>query len=73
MCWTVGPTMGGWMIAWMVVFWGAVAVAMAWGIRRLVVSRATSGHGPLDIAGKRYARGEITRDEYEKIKEALNR
>ena len=61
------------MIAWTVVFWGAVAVALVWGIRKLVESRSASGRGPLDIAGERYARGEITRDEYEKIKEDLNR
>jgi putative membrane protein len=70
---------GGWMmLVWgivFVVFWAAVITLIIWGIRRL--SNRDSGTGitykqsPLDIAKERYARGEITKEQYDQIKRDL--
>jgi putative membrane protein len=66
---------GWWMIfggIWMVLFWGGLIALIVWGITRLTrhnFSRARQS--PLDIARERYARGEITREEFEQIKSDL--
>jgi putative membrane protein len=66
---------GGWMIfgaAMMVVFWVGVIWLVAWGIRRF--ARHTY-HGetmtPLDIAKARYAKGEITKEQFDQLKKDL--
>ena len=66
----------GWIMpVIMVVFWGLII----WGIVALVrgsLRRGCCGSGepsesPLDILKKRYARGEITRDQFEEGKRTL--
>lgn len=70
-----GP--GGWMGWWMPIgmaFWLAVLVLLVW-----VASRAIGGHGqrtddsPEQILKRRYARGEIEREEYERRLSDLRR
>lgn len=71
----------GWMAfgaAWMVFFWGAIIVLVAWAISRLTGDRQrdgrqwpSEGRPPLDIAKERYARGEITREQFEQLREDL--
>jgi len=64
---------GGWwilMLVIMVLFWAAViAVAV------LAVSRFTGARGqsksPLDIAKERLARGEISQEEFEQLRQKL--
>ena len=77
----IGSETAWWMILggiWMVVFWGLIIGLAVWAIRRL------TGHSqcnyvpvdkgnPLDIAKERYARGEISREEFEQIKQDLSR
>lgn len=49
---------------------GAVAYARGW--RPEFLAKLTqTGQGPLDILDARYARGEITRDEYQQARTAL--
>lgn len=70
-----GP-MGGWMIVGMI-FWAAlltgVVLLVAWAFRR-----SGPGGGPragetaLDILKKRYARGEISREEFESIRKDIS-
>ena len=81
-----GPgTMGyGYGMSWMggifmMVFWIAVIVAIVFLIRWLFVSSRTGGHGTvqggetaLDILKKRYARGEIDKQEFEEKKRELS-
>lgn len=76
---------GGWwgigMIG-MALFWGVVLVLLAWAVRALVLraggpagAGGTSGVGretPLEILQRRYARGEIERDEYEQKRRDLS-
>jgi putative membrane protein len=79
MMWHMGEGMGWWMVFGGIVtilFWGSVFALVVWVIARLVGhenSRAASGRksNPLDIARERYARGEITKEQFEQIKRDL--
>ena len=64
----------GWIF--MLVFWGLIIVGLVLAVRWLWdQSRSGAGTGitdaPLDILKRRYARGEITREEYERMKHDL--
>jgi putative membrane protein len=64
----------GFMMVWVVIFWAAVIALIAWGITRLAKgggSAPAEKRSPLDIAKERYARGEITKEEFEQIKKDL--
>lgn len=73
--WGVHDSMGWWMIfggIWMVLFWGLIIWFLAWAITR--VGRTDSGssaRSPLDIARERYARGEITKEEFDRLRRDL--
>ena len=62
----------------MLLFWGVLIVAAVW-LAKAVFSRATraSGPGPVreasprEILDQRYARGEISREEHERIRQDL--
>ena len=62
---------GGWMmIVWWAVLIVVVAVLVKW-IRSEASGTRDSGETALEILRKRYARGEIDREEYEKKKREL--
>jgi putative membrane protein len=70
----MGPFMfgGGWMI----IIWILIIGLIVWGVAALIrrsSSRWDSGaiRSALDIAKERYARGEINKDEFERIKKDL--
>ncbi len=75
--WGMGFGWGWWMIfGWLIfiAFWVAVIWLIVWAVRR-----ATGGHAgyggsksPLDIAKDRYARGEITKEQFEQLKKDLS-
>ena len=81
--WEMGPGMMGWgMMGWfgpifMVIFWIAVIVGIIFLIRWLVVSTrggisgSRSEESALEILKKRYARGEINKEEFEEKKKDL--
>jgi putative membrane protein len=63
---------GGWM--W--ILWIVIIGLVIWGVIALVkhsssTSNTTQKRDPLEIAKERYARGEITKEEYEEIKKNL--
>ncbi len=69
----------GWMVLMMVVmvvFWGGIIGLIVWGITRWTRRESIYGTGekrsPLDIAKERYARGEITKEQFEQIKKDLS-
>ncbi len=78
--WNVGDGMGWWKI-WgglmTILFWGAIIGLVVWEIQALT-KRESSQTQPsrpgapqsaaLDIAEERYARGDVTRTEFEQIK-----
>ncbi len=67
----------GWMILMMIlmiVFWGGVIALIVWAVTRFARrtgSTITHRTDPLDIAKERYARGEITKEQYEQIRRDL--
>jgi len=82
--WGMGPGMmgGGYGMGWfggivMIAFWIAVIVGIVLLIRWLIISTRTasqgmsSGDSALEILKKRYARGEINKEEFEEKKKDL--
>ena len=68
---------GGWWMVfggiWMVVLWGGLVALIIWGITRLTRHTGSRQNtGAIDIARERYARGEITREQFEQIKKDLS-
>ena len=64
----------GWLF--MLVFWGLIIVGLVLLVRWLWDQGRQAGGGgegdaPLDILKRRYARGEITKDEYDRIRQDL--
>jgi putative membrane protein len=62
----------------MIVFWGIVIALIVWAIKRLSGSSSSTmptnppQQTPLDIAKARYARGEISKEQFEQIKKDLS-
>lgn len=78
--WDYHDGMGWWMVigsVWMIIFWILIIALVAWGIKSLSGNRGSNSGGigmndALGIAKARYARGEITREEFEQIKRDLS-
>jgi putative membrane protein len=68
---------GGWlMLLWMFLFWGGLITLGLWGLRVLFANSSpglppSSGRTPFEIAQERYARGDISREEFIKIVQDL--
>ncbi len=58
-----------WMAAMMVLFWGGVFAVAVFAIRSFTGSQ--SNDQALDVLRRRFASGEITQDEFEKTRKAL--
>ena len=62
---------------WMIIVWIVILGLIIWGIV-VLTRRGTSTPGaaqkrdPLEIAGERYAKGEISKEEFEEIKKNLS-
>ena len=69
--WDMSAGGGWWMVfgwVWMVLFWGGLIALVVWGIKRLTErGGSTSKTDPVDTAKKRYAKGEISREEFNQI------
>lgn len=63
---------GGWMF--MILFWGLIIAALVAAVAYLTKktgSSGSSGESPMDILKKRFAKGEISREEYERMKKDI--
>ena len=61
---------GGW---WTLIFWGGLIALAIWGITRLTRrNNSATKYDLLDVAKGRYARGEVSREEFEQIKKDLS-
>lgn len=78
MMWHWGPGMGWWMIfggGFFFLFWLGIILLAIWGWTRLASEgrgRSSPRQGPLDIAKERYARGEISKEQFEQLKKDLS-
>jgi putative membrane protein len=76
MWWHLGSLGWGMMalgIICMLVFWGAIIALIIWGVRRLSrheINKMNTA-APLDIVKERYAKGEITKEQFEQMKKDL--
>lgn len=75
--WYMHDGMGWWMV-WgglmALLFWGSIIALAVWVIHSLVRpdhGDAARQRTPLEIAQERYARGEISREEFEQIRKDL--
>lgn len=60
----------GWIM--MIIFWGFLILGIIFIIKKISFSSGPEQQDtPLDIVKKRYARGEISREEYEQLKQDL--
>ena len=78
-----GPgMMGGWGMGWwgfipMLLFWGLIIAGVVFLIKVLAQGRAKTGSGfsetsnALEVLKERYARGEITKEEYRQMKKVI--
>ena len=66
---------GGFGMLLMVLFWGGVIALIVWGVLKLNRNEIPAGsrikENPLDVAKQRYAKGEITKVEFDQIKRDL--
>ncbi len=77
--WTMHDGMGWWMVfggVWAILFWVALIALIVWVIRRIADrgggdARGPERHDALEIAKMRYARGEITKEQFDQIKRDL--
>lgn len=65
-------------MAFVVLFWGGIILLIVWGVKQIGGTRretvpppAMGRPTPLEIAKERYAKGEITKEQYEQIKKDL--
>src|SRR5918912_1048370 len=66
--WLWGLGMGiGWLV--MLAFWAAVIGLVVLAVRRM--TSGSAGESPIDILERRYAAGEITREQYQEMREVL--
>ncbi len=68
--WHMGS--GWWivMVVMMVLFWGAIIAVAVWGIRQFTGDRRRD-RSALDIAKERLAKGELTKEQFDRIRSDL--
>ncbi len=74
MMWGAHEGMGWWMLfggIWMLLFWGAIIWLIVWGIGQVSGGGRRREDDPLEIARRRYAHGEITREQFEQLQRDL--
>ena len=69
-CWRL---VDAWRRSADVVFLAGIIALVIWGITRFTKhDRSTTRQSPMDIAKERYAKGEITKEQFEQIRKDLS-
>jgi putative membrane protein len=63
--------MWGWMGMWMLIFWAGVVVLAIWVASWLFPSTAPHSSSAREILDLRYARGELTQEQYRQMRQQL--
>ena len=61
----------GWTM--MILFWTAVLLVIIWVVRNLTTKPSPTTQTPLDLLERRFAAGEIDREDFEERKQLLSR
>lgn len=72
--WGAHDGMGWWMLfgsIWWVIFVAAIVYLVVWASNRRTGGVPDGGDSALEIAKRRYARGEITKDEFDRLRQDL--
>lgn len=73
--WAHQQDFGWWMVfgwTWMALIWGLLVFGVIWVVRSMTRSgNKVGGADPLEIARRRYASGELTREQYEEMDRLL--
>jgi len=69
--WCNGGTMGFWAWTMMIVFWGGVVALIVWAVRSSGAGRGGWAASAVEILERRFAAGEIDREEYEERRRLL--
>jgi putative membrane protein len=56
---------------WMIVFWGVIIAIVIWGVNQITRGGRRSEGDPLEIARRRYASGEITKEQFDQLRHDL--
>ncbi len=71
--WVSGGWWMGFGVIFMILFWGAIIALIVWAVKKFTSGTDSNRkNDPLEIAKARYARGEITKEEFEEIKKNLS-
>ena len=74
--WYMHEGAGWWMVfggLWMFIFWGGLIALIVWGIAKLTGRGVSSTRrDALDVARERYAKGEISKEEFDQMKRDLS-
>ena len=76
MMWDMGDGMGWWMIlgsVWVVLFWMGIIWLFIRVFERGETRYTPGGETPIEIARRRYARGEISREQFEQLRDDLRK
>lgn len=74
--WGIGFWMGlGWLL--MIIFWVLVILGVVYSVKLIAGAgakkEATKDETPLEILKKRYAKGEITKEQFDQMKEDITK
>lgn len=69
--WMMGGMMGGWGMLTMLLFWIGLILLIVWLVRAVTAAGSQNAPTARELLDQRYARGEVTRKEYEQIKKDL--
>ena len=79
--WGIHEGFGWWMVVgavvgavWMILVWAVIGGLVVWGIKQFTGNRREGLKGkekPIEIAQNRLARGEISEEQFEGLKKAL--